>query len=227
MPEILEWLGYGLCHQLPERSIFAAGIQLPVCARDTGIYMGFAIALGMLWLLGGRRRPTGMPPWPTTLALTFFVLLMVLDGVTSYAGLRNTTNELRMLTGLATGFAIAALTVPLLNAQLWARSSRDRLLGSPLHALGFFISFPLAYGVVWYIAPLSGVVYVWLVALVIVVTFTTVNLVIVTLLPPFERAYERLRDAWLPVSLAVALSLVELALASGVKVWLMRLANLA
>jgi hypothetical protein len=188
--------------------------------------MGFVIALGLLWPLGGRRRPTGMPPWPTTLALLLFVGLMVLDGVTSYAGLRTTTNELRMLTGLATGYAIAAWTTPLLNAQLWVRSSGDRLLGSPLRSLAFLASVSLAYAVVWYAAPLIGIAYVWLVAAAIIVTFTTVNLVIVTLFPPFERAYTRLRDAWLPISLAVALSLLELALASGIKVWLMRFAGL-
>ena len=44
----LHWMGYGLCHQLPERSFFGGGVQVPVCARDTGIYFGVLISLALI-----------------------------------------------------------------------------------------------------------------------------------------------------------------------------------
>ena len=53
----LHWLGFGLCHQLPERSFFGGGTQVPVCARDTGIYLGF-----MLSLIADLARAQGGPP---------------------------------------------------------------------------------------------------------------------------------------------------------------------
>jgi Predicted membrane protein (DUF2085) len=37
-------IGSVLCHQLPERSFHMWAVQLPVCARCTGVYLGAAVA---------------------------------------------------------------------------------------------------------------------------------------------------------------------------------------
>ena len=43
-----------VCHQRPERSFHVAGVQLPVCARCTGLYVsGAAGALAALARLRG------------------------------------------------------------------------------------------------------------------------------------------------------------------------------
>jgi uncharacterized membrane protein len=39
---ILYGVGSFICHQIPERSFYLAGFQLPVCARCLGIYAGAA-----------------------------------------------------------------------------------------------------------------------------------------------------------------------------------------
>src|SRR5437867_1894183 len=57
-------VGSLLCHQLPERSFFLWGSQMPVCARCLGIYAGAAIAAIALRLVARLKpsRSTGVPP---------------------------------------------------------------------------------------------------------------------------------------------------------------------
>ena len=40
----LHWLGLRPVPPAPERSFFGGGVQVPVCARDTGIYIGFVLS---------------------------------------------------------------------------------------------------------------------------------------------------------------------------------------
>jgi uncharacterized membrane protein len=207
----LHWLGFGLCHQLPARSFFAGGYQLPVCARDTGIYVGFTAALLVVALLDRGRRRTGMPPaWLLGLGFAAIALLGW-DGVTSYMGIRPTTNLIRLATGTGTGFAIALVIVPLLNAQLWRRGSAEKLLAAPLEGLAWCVAAPLVFAATLWGGPMLGVGYPLVVSAAILVTFTAVNLVLVSLVPRFERSFDRLRDTWPAVLLALALTLIEIA----------------
>ena len=43
--EFIFAVGSVICHQRPERSFFAEGHQLPVCARCTGLYLSGAVGL--------------------------------------------------------------------------------------------------------------------------------------------------------------------------------------
>jgi len=206
----LHWLGFGLCHQLPERSFFAGGYQLPVCARDTGIYLGFAVALLVASLLDRGRRRTEMPPaWLLGVGFAA-VAALGWDGVTSYLGVRPTTNVIRLATGTGAGFAIALIIVPLLNAQLWKRSSDGHVLGSPLEGIAWCAAGVVTFAAALWGGPLLGVGYPLVVSAAILVTFTAVNLVLVSLVPVFERSFDRLRDTWPAVLLALALTLAEI-----------------
>jgi len=49
-----------VCHQLPDRSFHLAGIQMPVCARCTGLYLSGALGASLAWIGSGmtlRRVP--------------------------------------------------------------------------------------------------------------------------------------------------------------------------
>ena len=103
---IFNYIGHLVCHQLPERNLWIGGRYLPVCARCTGAYLGFCI--GYL-LLPMRRKEACGPPnlWITLL----MVAPMIIDAATQWIDLRTSTNELRLVTGLLFGVALAPLLV--------------------------------------------------------------------------------------------------------------------
>lgn len=127
--EILERIGYAVCHQLPERSIFIEGKQLPVCARDTGIYIGSLISL-LFILLSRRRRSNSIPVPYISFTFVFFMLLMGVDAVSSYVGFRETTNSIRLLTGLLVGISLPLLMYPILIDNLLAEHDEEHILKS-------------------------------------------------------------------------------------------------
>src|SRR5438128_2972039 len=51
---VLAFVVYGagsfVCHQLPDRSFQLWAVPMPVCARCTGIYVGAALAAGLVLL---------------------------------------------------------------------------------------------------------------------------------------------------------------------------------
>ncbi len=206
----LHWLGFGLCHQLPERSFFGGGVQVSVCARDTGIYVGVLLSLLLVSILHRRSRPRGFPTTGGWIVILLMIGAMGLDGVTSYSGLRTTTNDLRLATGLLAGFAIGALLSPMLDDVVWRTGSPESVL-SPAWRLGaWFLGVPVAFFVVRDLLPLLGVGYPVLMSFAIWGTLIAVNLVMVCLLPPFERKADRLLDAWLPMLVAFGMSFAEI-----------------
>ncbi|MDP2181564.1 MAG: DUF2085 domain-containing protein [Actinomycetota bacterium] len=221
----LRWLGYGLCHQLPERSFFGGALQLPVCARDTGSYMGFAMAFLLIVALDRERRSSELPPAWLGVWLGVGLLSAAVDGATQLFGLRESTNALRLATGLAMGFAIAAYTVPLLNSQLWRRPGAGRVLGGPGQGVAYLAALPAAFAVLWWAGPRAGVIYAIAVGASIVMTFASVNLVLVALLPPFDQRASCKREILVAVFLAIVVSFAELAVAASVRGFLLGLAG--
>jgi uncharacterized membrane protein len=85
-----------LCHQLPERSFFIAGHQFAVCARCTGLYVGFMLA-ALFYPLLRSLRTTQAPPrrW-----LFIAAVPMALDVGLQAVGVWENTHSSRFLTGL-------------------------------------------------------------------------------------------------------------------------------
>src|SRR5690554_3355743 len=103
-------LGRTVCHQIAERS-FSIGGQLPVCARCSGLFVG--IVISHIYLLFFPRKAKAMPLLPVSLVLVFAMLPLFLDGIGSYLGFRETTNLIRLATGLALGVALPPIYMPL------------------------------------------------------------------------------------------------------------------
>jgi uncharacterized membrane protein len=226
LAQALHWLGFGLCHQLPERSFFGGGLQVPVCARDTGIYLGFVLSLGIMALLDRGRRRSELPAWPVFVLGGVMVAIMAWDGVTSYAGLRTTTNDIRLATGLLTGWALPIIVAPLVNSQLWESSTNERVLDGWREVGAWLLPLPAAFALVRWVLPLTGAAYPVLVAACIIATFVWVNVIIVSLAPRFERKAARLLQAWPVLVGALALSVLEVGGTAWLRAWLQSLVRL-
>lgn len=220
LQSFLHWFGFGLCHQLPERSFFGGGTQVPVCSRDTGIYIGFLLSIIVISFLHRGERPREFPAPAGWVAIALMIGAMAVDGGTQLVGLRTSNNDLRLITGLLAGYAIGAVLTPMLNDEFWRTGSNVRVLNPTWRLLAWLATVPAAFVVIRYFAPLLGVAYPIIVAVTIVATLTAVNLVMVCLTPPFERKAVRIMDSWGAIVIAIGLAFLEIWLSGLLRIWL-------
>ena len=112
MTVFMERVGSAVCHQMAERSFIFHGLQMPLCARCTGIYTGVFFAFCFFYLK--KRMNAGTPFSLLQAILTGLVILPVgIDGVGSYLGFWESSQLMRVLTGslvgsIAPGFLLIA-----------------------------------------------------------------------------------------------------------------------
>lgn len=124
------WLvGYAICHQIPARSFFLAGQQLPLCARCTGTFLGAILGLTAMIVLG-RGRASRLPALPVLGVLVLFMGLWAFDGLNSYLTffpnaphLYEPQNWLRLTTGTLSGLTMMTLVWPLWNLTVWRHTA--------------------------------------------------------------------------------------------------------
>ena len=86
------------CHRLPHRSFFIGGRQFPVCARCTGMLIGYLSF--PLFLLGVLPVPLA---WSTVVWSVFLNVPAMIDGLTQAYCERESNNTLRVITGFLSG----------------------------------------------------------------------------------------------------------------------------
>jgi uncharacterized membrane protein len=224
----LEWkmfaVVHGVCAQA--HTVDMAGLRLPLCARNTGIYSGFLVSTIYLLALG-RARAAKLPPWPILITLLAFVAIMAVDGFNSMLvdmfmpHLYTPQNELRTLTGIGMGVAIAVLMFLILNLSL--RSNPDthqRVIGGWIELGGALLVNLLVlaamYGNValmfWPIAftawlGITGVLY-------------AINVLLTALFMGYEGKVARVAQLAKPATIALIFTLVELGALSAARFWL-------
>ncbi|MCG8353076.1 MAG: DUF2085 domain-containing protein [Chloroflexales bacterium] len=121
----LQWKMYAVVHGIcaQQHNVFLSGMQFPLCARNSGIYISFLLTIGYFWVLG-RQRAGRIPPWPITIVLFGFVAIMGVDGFNSLfvdlgmPSFYTPDNRLRTLTGMGMGISIATLLHLIINLTL-------------------------------------------------------------------------------------------------------------
>jgi uncharacterized membrane protein len=118
-------IGYSLCHQISERSFQIGGMQLPVCARDTGTFIAFFVVI-FLFLGLGRFRMGKLPDKVIIIVAVIGMAFYAFDALSSYLGFRETSNEIRLLSGLAFGSGMALLLTSVASVAVFRSEARQR-----------------------------------------------------------------------------------------------------
>jgi uncharacterized membrane protein len=205
----------GICHQLPEHTLFLAGAPMPFCARCTGTYLGALLALTNV-CLKGRWRASRLPPRRVLAVLGLFVAFWAIDGLNSYwqflsgnALLYVPDNGLRLATGLGHGLALSIVLFPLFNATLWQSSDPRRsvaslreLSGIVLQLIALAVLLQTGAGVLLYPIMLADV-------LSVLLLLGMVNTMIVILVLRRENRAQGWRQVLFPLSLGLTFAIGE------------------
>ena len=205
----------GICHQLPEHTLFLAGTQMPFCARCTGTYLGALLALGY-FCLRGRSRASLLPPLRVLIVLGLFFALWAVDGLNSYWYFLNGTvllytpnNVLRLATGLVNGLALTCFIFPLFNSTILQSPDPRRPIAS-LQELGLILLPVMALGLLL-LSNAGVLLHPLLLMDVLSVLFllSMVNAMIVSLMLRWENRAADWRQAKLPLGMGLLLSVLE------------------
>ena len=218
----LRWLVSGICAQLPSHSFYPGGERLPLCARNTGIYLGFMVTL--LTLYGSQRgRVQQLPRWPIVLLLVGGGLAMVLDGFNSLLldlslpHLYQPDNFLRLGTGLIMGLAVAALTLPMLNRLFWCEFNEQRSIPSWRVLLLLLPGLVLSFSAV----ASQNALLLYPLALLstagVVTVVSSINLIVVVAIAKRDQTFLHYRELVPFFSIALLFALVELLLLAQLK----------
>jgi uncharacterized membrane protein len=115
-----------VCHQVADRSFFCYGQPLSVCARCSGIYLGFFLGLALFpWL-----RKKGRLSLPSARAFLLVSAPIVLDTAANFLRLWPTPGVVRLVTGLLWGAILPFYFIPGL-VDLFMTRRKNRLKSPP------------------------------------------------------------------------------------------------
>jgi uncharacterized membrane protein len=221
----LSLLVSGVCAQQPTHTFHPAGGQLPLCARETGIYLGL-VASSLYLVARGRAKAIRFPPLPVIAVMVALVAIMGADGLNSTAWdfglphLYEPNNWLRLATGLGTGVSLATFFLPAVGILLW----RDGKQKAVVSGLGDFLPMLLLAGVVALpvgLQPAAGLYPISIVSVLgVVALISALNLLPLVALTGWEQRVADWREAFLPGSVALFLALAELVVLALVRQWL-------
>jgi uncharacterized membrane protein len=101
-----------ICAQVPSHSFYIFGHPLGLCERNFSIYTSMFVG-SLIFVLSKRRLP-GIPWWLWLLML----VPIALDGFTQLFGLRESSPELRVITGTLFGLGNVLFVLPLIERNL-------------------------------------------------------------------------------------------------------------
>ena len=230
----LDLVGYAVCHRIPERSFFIANIQLPLCARDTGMFSGALLGI-ISFAVVQRKRVAQFPRKPFLFALAAFFLIWGFDGFNSYMLLLRgqvliymPQNWLRLVTGAFMGITLSSFVVPLFNSAVWKPelASNEPSVAS-WRTVGrlIIIAVGIIAVVLWQPDFLYGPIAL-ISTLGVLTLLVVVNMLLVILLMKRESRYERWGQLVFPLIAGICFTFTEIMLIDIVRAALTQQFNL-
>lgn len=218
-----DYAGYAVCHRITDRSFTIGGRQLPLCARCTGMYLGVTLTFVVL-LLAGRWRWSSFPKLPVLLVLLGFIGLMGIDGINSYSHffpnlphVYEPRNWLRLVTGMGAGLAMGVILFPAMAQTLWRDQELRPSVGSLRELGGLIVLAAVAVALVLSNQPTMLYVLGLASAAGVVLILTVINSSAVLILTKRDARALRWQQALVPLTIGLALALVQIAVVSFVR----------
>lgn len=212
----LNMVVHGVCAQ--EHKLVIAGVSMPLCQRNTGLYSG-VLATIITLLLMGRSRAAKLPPRSIVVALMGGIIWMGADGFNSLLLDINGANFytpqpiLRILSGLAMGMAVGMFLLFAVNATLRAEPRLDQPLIASWREYGLIA---LVNAMIFGLIQLGGVVVLYPLAIFstigIFLVMFTVNLLVIAMIGRYEGAVRRMTQLAAPAIGALVLTAAEFGL---------------
>jgi uncharacterized membrane protein len=225
-------IGYAVCHRISERSFHVGELQLPLCARCTGMFYGAVLCLIYQIIVG--KKSSKAPPWQVIVPLALMVAAWIVDGSNSYLYLIKSSypgilenipnlyfpnNSLRVLTGTGMGIALAAALYPAFNQTVWIQPQEHPALNG---LKSFIVLVILSLGIdalVLTESPIALYPIALISTLGIVVLLTMVYSIVWIVLMGQENSFTRIRQLWLPLVAGLTIAMIQITVIDLIRFW--------
>lgn len=112
--QIIYNLLHFLCHQKEERCFIFMGYKMGLCSRCFALFVSFFV-VGVFYSFIRNIYEVRTYKSITFYALAVFMLPLVIDGITQLFGFRESTQGIRVLTGILAGVGIGIFVFPSLE----------------------------------------------------------------------------------------------------------------
>jgi uncharacterized membrane protein len=226
-------IGYAVCHRISERSFHIGSIQLPLCARCSGMYLGAVTGLVFQSLIGWKRMK--IPHWSILALLAVFVGAFGIDGSNSYLYLLKQispgilpnipnlyvpNNTLRLLTGSGMGLGLGVMLFPAFNQTVWG-DGEDKPAITGWKWFGLLLGIQLVFDllvlteipVVLYPLAIISTLGVWLL-------LSMVDSMVWVMIMGQDNKFTKLRQLWLPLLAGLTIAMIQTAAVDALRFWL-------
>lgn len=226
-------IAYAVCHRIGERSFHIGSIQLPLCARCTGMYLGAVTGLFFQSIIGWKRLK--IPHWSIIALLVVFVGAFGIDGSNSYLYLLKQVspgilpnvpnlyvpnNTLRLLTGSGMGLVIALMLFPAFNQTVWSDGD-DKPAISGWKWFGLLLGIQLVFDLlvltesplVLYPVAVISTLGVWLL-------LSMVYSMVWVMIMGEDSKFKKIQQLWLPLLAGLTIAMIQTAGIDALRFWL-------